>query len=124
MPDRPIAELIDELLAAEKTLGGTPDWQPGPYEGEERLVIPLRVNGVSAAAALIITGYPYIGHTKFRIMLCAPKCVWRIDYATDEHHVNSFNRPPDLLEYDFCEPHYHAWPDNRRFCTHTPCQSV
>lgn len=118
MLDRPIAALIDDLLAARKTLGGVPDWQTGPYEGEERLLIPLRVDGVSSGADLIITGYPYVGHTKFRIMICAPQCIWRIDYVNDEHHVNSFNRPPDLIEYDFCEPHYHSWPDNRRFSTH------
>ena len=117
MPNRSVADLIDDLLAAQKTFGGEPDWQQSPYEGEERLVIPLRIDGVSSGADLIITGYPYIGHTRFRVMICAPKCVWRIDHAEDEHHINSFNRPADLAEYDLLGPHYHSWPDNRRFCT-------
>lgn len=118
MATRPIAELIDDLLAARKTITGIPDWAEAPYQGEERLLMPLRINGLSAGVSLIVISYPVSGHSKFRIMLCAPKCVWRIDYAPNEPHVNSLNRPNDLLEYHFCEPHYHSWSDNRRFCTH------
>jgi hypothetical protein len=117
MATRPIAELIDDLLAAPKTIAGLPDWAEAPYQGEERLLMPLQINSVSCGAELIITAYPYLGHSKFRIMICAPKCVWRIDYANNEAHINSFNRPPDLGEYNFCDPYYHSWADNRRFCT-------
>lgn len=117
MADRPIAALISDLLAARKTLEGAPDWKDGPYAGEDRLVMPLRIDGVSVGCDLMISAYPYIGHTKFRIMLCADKCIWRIDHVFDEPHVNSFNRPQDLEEYDFCEPHFHAWTDNSRFAT-------
>lgn len=118
MSDRPIAEIIDDLLAAPKTMDGVPDWQDAPYRGEQRIVMPLRIDGVSTGADLLITSYPFIGHTKFRIMINADKCVWRIDHVMDEPHINSFDKPPDLLEFDFNEPHYHSWQDNRRFCTH------
>jgi hypothetical protein len=118
MATRSIAELIDDLLAAEKTIAGDPDWRIGPYDGEDRLVMPLRIRGVSTGSDLMISAYPYLGNSKFRIMVCAEKCVWRIDHVFDEPHVNSFSRPSDLDEYSFNEPHYHAWSDNRRFCTH------
>jgi hypothetical protein len=118
MATRPIAELIDDLLAAKKTIGGFPNWTEAPFEGEERLLMPLLISGVSSGAELTVIVYPPFGHMRFRIMLCATKCVWRIDYAFDEPHVNSLNKPPDLMEYQFCEPHYHSWGDNRRFCTY------
>ena len=113
----PIAELIDGLLAAQKTFAGEPDWID-IYHGESRLVMPLHVGGVSSGSDLKISAYPLIGDAKFRIMLCAPKCVWRVDHVSDEPHVNSFNRPADLEAQSFCQPHYHAWADNRRFCAY------
>lgn len=112
-----IADLIDDLLVARKTVAGEPDWRD-IYHGESRLVMPLHVGGVSSGSDLHISAYPLIGDSKFRIMLCAPKCVWRVDHVFDELHVNSFNRPADLKELSFSRPHYHAWADNRRFCTH------
>jgi hypothetical protein len=90
METRPIAKLIDDLLSAGKTIQGVPTWREAPYVGEERLLTPLYVEGASANLDLIITAYPYVGHSRFRIMLCAPKCVWRIDYTIDEPHFNSF----------------------------------
>jgi hypothetical protein len=117
MATRPIAELINDLLAARKTIEGVPRWEEGPYVGKERLLMPLYVEGASGNVDLIITAYPYAGHSRFRVMLCAPKCVWRTDCTIDEPHFNSFDRPADLEEVYFCEPHYHSWSDNRRFCT-------
>ena len=113
----PIAELIDGLLASEKTLGGEPDWQD-TYFDEAKLMMPLLIDGVSVHADFVVLAYPLTGHSKFRLLLNAPRCVWRVDHVHDEPHVNSFDRPSDLEEYDFCAPHYHAWADNRRFSTH------
>lgn len=116
MPGGSIVDLIDELLKAPKSLGGEPVWQNVSYN-LQRLVMPLLVGGVSTNAELQVHGFPVSGHAWYRILICAPKCVWRIDHVHDERHVNSFNRPSDLAEYDFTCPHYHAWSDNRRFCT-------
>ena len=113
----PISELIDGLLVAPKTFTGEPDWRD-IYQNESRLVMPLHVDGLSRGFDLQILAYPLVGDSKFRIMLCAPKCVWRVDHVSDELHVNSFDRPADIEEQSFCQPHYHAWLDNRRFCTH------
>ena len=99
-------------------MDGIPDWRDGPYGGEMRMVMPLRINDVSTGGELLVTAYPLIGHSRFRVMLILQKCVWRVDHVNDEPHINSFDRPADLAEFDFCEPHYHAWADNRRFCTH------
>ncbi|MBI1775895.1 MAG: hypothetical protein HYR63_11165 [Proteobacteria bacterium] len=112
-----IAELIDDLLAARKELVGIPGWREGPHPDEHRLVMPLHIDGVSTGAEFLVTAYPLVGHGKFRIMICAPKCVWKIDHTTDELHVNSFDRPSDILEHSFMQPHYHSWADNRRFST-------
>ena len=113
----PIAELIDGLLVARKTFAGDPDWSD-IYHDESRLVMPLHVEGVSSGSNLHISAYPIIGDSKFRIMLCAPKCVGGLTTFPMSQHVNSFNRPADLEELSFCHPHYHAWADNRRFCLH------
>lgn len=118
MAGPPIADLIDGLLAACKTIGGKPDWQD-TYNNEARLIMPLAIDGVSCNADLKIISYPIDGHSKYRIMLCAPKCIWRVDYVTGEPHVNSFNRPIDLVEAYINGPHYHSWPDNRKFATHS-----
>src|SRR5579872_1964011 len=84
MPTQPISQLIDSLLATEKTMSGAADWRDGPYHGEQRVVMPLRIGGVSTGADLIVSAYPLFGYSKFRIMICAPKCIWRIDHVTDE----------------------------------------
>ena len=112
-----IAKVIDDLLAVRKTFTGEPDWRD-IYPHESRLVMPLHIDGVSSGADLRISAYPFIGDSKFRILLCVPRCVWRVDHVTDEWHFNSFNRPADLEEESFCQPHYHAWADNRRFCAY------
>ena len=109
---------IDGLLAARKAISGEPNWQD-TYYNEARLIMPLVVDEVSCGADLEIISYPLDGHTRFRVMICAPRCIWRIDHVTDEPHVNSFNRPNDLAEADINGPHYHSWPDNRRFATHS-----
>jgi len=112
-----VAIQIDGLLAAKKTMSGTPSWAPGPYPDEERTTIPLRIDGVSCGLDLVCMGYPLVGQSRFRIMLNADRCLWRIDFVDDEPHINSFNRPSDLEEYSFSEPHYHSWADNRHLCT-------
>lgn len=113
-----IAELIDGLLATRKTISGEPDWQD-TYNNQARLIMPLAVEGVSCGADLKVIAYPIDGHSKYSILVCAPKCIWRVDYVTGEPHVNSLSRPDDLSEADINGPHYHSWPDNRRFATHS-----
>jgi hypothetical protein len=119
MRGKSIAEIIDEMLAAPKEIGGEPVWQQHRYRQDDlaRLKAPVLINGTSSEVDLVITVYPLQGPSRFRILLNAPKCVWRVDHVDDEHHVNSLLRPTDLAEYEFTAPHYHAWEDNRDFAT-------
>ena len=117
MANTPVAELITVLLAANKTMYGEPSWQDDPDAGHSRILVLLRIDGESTLADLTIMAYPLEGHNKFRIMINAPKCVWRVDAVSNEPHVNSLDRPPDLEDHVICEPHYHAWVDNKRFCS-------
>jgi hypothetical protein len=118
MRGKPIAEIIDEMLGTPKEIGGEPAWQQHRYRREDlaRLKAPLFIDGASTEVELVVSVYPLEGPLKFRIMLNAPKCVWRVDHAY-EHHVNSLLRPTDLAESAFTAPHYHAWEDNRHFAT-------
>jgi len=111
-----VGDLIDEMMAAEKSLGGVPKWQAA-QRGELRLLVPLQIDGVSCGAHVEVDAYPNIDTLRFRVMIFAPKCVWRIDYTTGEPHVNPLDVPSDIDQGPFDQPHYHAWADNRRFCT-------
>ena len=112
-----VAQIIDDMLAAEKSLGGVPQWQPSGMRGEYRLVIPLLIDGVSCGSHLEVDSYPNIYDLRFRLMIFSPTCVWRVDYTTNEPHVNPLDIPADIPQGPFDAPHYHAWADNRRFCT-------
>ncbi|MBY0408499.1 MAG: hypothetical protein K2Q01_12475 [Rickettsiales bacterium] len=117
-----LAAVIDRLLEARKTLAGRPAWENSPRPDEEkRLLWPLRINNEPCGADLLATAFPSYGNSKemWRIMIMAPRCIWRIDYAYDGNHINSLDRPSDLREHNFNEPHYHAWADNKRFCSHS-----
>lgn len=109
-------DLIDDLLRAEKTLGGIPDWRPVGHRGEHRQLIPLLIDGVDTSAHVELNAYPFIlDELRYRIMIFAPKCIWRVDYVTDEQHLNPFDCLAGIPQGLFCEPHYHSWSDNRRF---------
>lgn len=109
-------EIVDQLMAARKTLGGIPQWRPVGERGEYRQVIPLDVDGVGTDCHVELNAYPNItDELRFRIMIFAPQCVWRVDYVTDETHVNPLGTGLDIPDGLFAEPHYHAWADNRRF---------
>lgn len=119
MAGEPIAQLIDAMIASEKTLGGSPDWRSaGNNAGEWRLRIPLFIEGESCGVDVEINAYPDSGTNHFRIMLNAEKCIWRIDFNHFETHQN----PQDswgAYGVRFREPHFHSWAANRRYATHS-----
>ena len=113
--------IIDRLLEATKTPIGSPSWEASTWgKGELRLLWPLCIDNVPCQADLEINAYPTYGNSKekWRIKLLVGRCIWRIDYVHDEHHINSLDKRDDLIDYAFTAPHYHAWEDNKRFCTH------
>jgi hypothetical protein len=118
MSAQPITEFIQRFLAARKTMGGEPEWNPDPYDDRaQRVTLPLQIDGLSTNANISVVYYPYYPTLRFRILICTTRCIWRLDHVHDEPHINSFNKPRDLKEHSFAEPHYHSWDDNKRFCT-------
>lgn len=117
MKGNSVAALIDSLIAAEKSLEGWPDWQRVGNGDELRLVMPLFVAGKSTDASVEIDAYPNAPCLRFRILMNVEKCVWRVDYTDYELHVNPIDTFRSLTPNSFTEPHYHAWLDNRRYCT-------
>ncbi len=112
-----VATLIDDMIAAQKTLGGVPSWQPSGLRSEYRLVMPLEIDGVSCGAHVEVDCYPNIKELRYRIMIFAPKCIWRVDHWDRERHPNPLDVPPDVPRGWVEGPHYHSWEDNRRYCT-------
>lgn len=112
-----IRVVVDRLLRAEKTPTGQATWADEHREGDMRLLYPLLMDGEISDAILQIIAYPRSRSLRFRLNLLYGRAVWRLDYVEDEEHVNSFNRPDDLIIGPFTGPHYHAWADNRRFAT-------
>ena len=109
--------LIDRLLEAPKTLAGHPEWRDVDQHGEVRIVWPVLVAGEISEATYQLKAYPRRKPTGFRILLCAPAAVWRLDFDCEQRHTNSLNKPSDLAEHIIGPRHYHAWSDNRHFAT-------
>jgi len=104
-------------MGVEKVPAGRADWVDEHREGDMRMLFPLLVDGEVSDANLQIIAYPRSRILRFRINLLYGRAIWRLDYVDDEEHVNSFNKPDDLILGPFMRPHYHAWVDNRRFAT-------
>lgn len=121
MDQRPVSQIIDELIEAPKVLGGEPGWQPTDHnQNELRLLMPLLLRGgTSTNARVEVKSYPNIIPIKYRILFLVHECLFRVDYAFDETHLNPLNKPYSLLETRVSGLHYHSWNDNKTFCTHT-----
>lgn len=119
MASRPdIRTQVDALLAAEKTLVGEAEFQA--LEGDsrkQRWRKPCAINGEVTPLELEIQAYPDCETLKFRAILVWGRAICRLDYASNEAHVNSPNRPRDLEIGPLNDPHFHSWSDNRRFST-------
>lgn len=118
---RPIADLVDELLASEKTLAGAPLWRSGTRDHDQRLIWTVLVAGESSSCSLQATSYPDEDPSRFTIALIfRDRCVWRLDHEPENRapHHNPIQRAP-LLGNVFVVrgPHYHAWSDNRYLAT-------
>lgn len=121
MPDsRPIAEIVDELIAARKELVGTPQPRPPNREDEYRLLWPVLVRGESDWCSVSCTLYPNSPELRFTIsLLLGNICVWRLDFEPDWRIEHNCSLPGH--QYDMATikgPHCHRWAENRRFATH------
>jgi hypothetical protein len=115
-----IASLIDALLDQDKVLSAAvPDWRDTGAHGQHRLIVPVVLaDGISTGLELEVHAYPDMRPLRFNILLNYGLCVWRIDHEEDDAHINSLDAPPDIAGLYLTGPHYHAWDDNKRFCTH------
>ena len=108
---------MDDFVAAEKTIGGAPAWAEIGFKGEFRIVAPLLIDNGSTSVDLEVNAYPNIRELRFRIMLRQTKCFARVDYVSDEQHVNPLGLGDNYPKGVFSAPHIHGWKDNSRFCT-------
>ncbi len=112
-----VKKLVDELLSADKTLEGVPNWEQSSNIQEYRLTFPVFIDGRSTEAFVEINAYPNAPSLRFRILFIIEKCVWRIDHTEYERHINPIDTFNNIQPSSFLCPHYHSWEDNRRYCT-------
>jgi hypothetical protein len=112
-----IRDAVDAFFAKGKILAGTGDWRRSQNDNAMGWVRPIEVEGEILGFDLTVKAYPLVRSLQFRIVLAYGKAIWRLDYANDDPHYNSFDKPHDLGIGPICGPHYHSWQDNRRFAT-------
>jgi hypothetical protein len=114
--DRPdVRALIDALLLGEKALIGYGMWQQGNREGCHQWSRAVEFLGEISGARLEVKAYLHHESLKFRILLNEQRCIWRLDFANDDH-TNPLTSP-ETPGQPITGPHYHSWADNRRFAT-------
>lgn len=112
-----IIPLIDTFVAAQKEIGGAPSWKEVGTRGEYRLIAPLLIDGSSTGMCLEVNAYPNIQQLRFRIMLRQVECFSRIDFVSDEQHVNPRGLGEEIPKNLFMAPHVHHWFDNKAYCS-------
>jgi len=113
---RHIADLIDALIEAEKSLIGEPLWHEGNRVGEEeRLDWPVLVNGESVNCKVSITAYPNLPYLRYTITLnYEDRNIWRVDHESpDRVELNPFRVGHELNGLRVIGPHCHTWADNK-----------
>lgn len=118
---RPIADLVDELLAADKELAGAPEWrQPNRETEQGRLHWPVLVKGEISDCYLAATVYPVDPELRFTICLVyRDRNIWRLDYEpTERVEFNRFIKGHPYSGLPIAGPHCHRWEDNRVYVSH------
>ena len=108
-----IRVLVDDALRADKNLIGSGMWVDDNREHCKNWARLIEIDGEIQNIQLLIKYHTNDDNLKFRILLNVPQCVWRMDFA-DEDHPNPLNapfRPGEIIS----GPHYHSWADNRQY---------
>jgi hypothetical protein len=117
-------ETVDVLMAADKSIVGTPEWVSTDYDGQMRWLAPLGVNGQITGMNLIVDAYPRSFLQKFTILLIYVVAVMRLDYGELERHLNHAVRGksfPTGVSSGWIEgPHCHSWDLNRELTRNEP----
>jgi hypothetical protein len=90
-------------------------WKADPDGDTHRWIGLIEVQHQYAGVRLIVKAYPRESDLRFRVVLTAATCIWRLDYE-DDPHINPLNAP-EFGGMTLAGPHYHSWADNRRFGT-------
>jgi hypothetical protein len=113
-------ENIDEILAAQKKIAGTPTWIDGQKEKTSRIKIPLMINDeVYPQLFLIATAARFITPQRLNLQLVLYKPIERMRFFPDSPHTNkiSKNIPSKYRGLVMLPDHhrYYSWKDNRRW---------
>lgn len=106
-------DLIDASIRSDKALIGSGMWIDDNREYCKKWARLIEIDGEIQNIQLLIKYHTNDENIKFRILLNIPQCIWRIDFA-DEDHLNPLSapfRPGETIS----GPHYHAWADNRQY---------
>ena len=116
----PVADLVDQLLATPKSLGGRPSWADGSWDGQKRIAWPVLVDGETVGATLVAITNTAIDELNFSISLAVQdRSVCRLDYDPPlKLHTNPIEPGKPNSGLVMRGPHYHGWADNR--CLATP----
>jgi hypothetical protein len=114
-----VADLVDELLTASKSLSGIPIWTNGNRQEELRFSWPVLIEDELHGCYVAATAYPDSRETRFTISLVFRGiCIWRVDY---EHEHKRHTNPADRIVALGCAVvagrGFHAWSDNRHLAT-------
>lgn len=115
-----IRKIVDDLIAAEKSPSGVPDWNPGPRavaEGQIRWSSPLSIDGEVCALQLIVDAYPRRHTETFVITVEMGVAITRVDYGIDDHFNGGTRRPASVPFGLVVGPHCHLWEINRGLAT-------
>ena len=104
---------VDQFLAQPKSLAAPGRWVDGNRPGEQRMRLPILVDGEISAFEVELIVNPDAPSPGLTIVLLYGRCVWRL-CMDSRLHPNAADRPHDCPA-DVSGPHAHSWEDNRRF---------
>lgn len=125
MQQQQVIAAIDAALAADKTIAGQPEWQPGPRDGQVRWQAPLDAGGELTGLELVVDAYPRWDDLQFTILVISnitQRAVVKLEYSQVAAHMNNPPVPPGVPEYLIQGPHCHHWEDNKEVFSRTTLQ--
>lgn len=114
-----IADLVDQLLAADKELIGNPVFGDGNATRDKRLSWPVLVSGESSRCVVCATAYPFDADLRFTLTLnYEDHNIWRLDHEPIYRcEINPFVTGHPYSGQTICGPHCHPWDLNRADAT-------
>jgi hypothetical protein len=122
--NRPLVDLLSELMASPKAIAGTPTWQTTARDGQFRWLAALAIDGAVSKAVLVVDAYPRSELLRFTISLICGTALARLDYWEMDRHLNHIVSglvTPAGVELRWLDgPHFHGWPQNSGLVKNEP----